>query len=209
MRYIIIMGIDPGLSFTGYGVVEKKGDRLSPLGFGGITTSSKDPLSSRLDKIYTEIRELIGRYNPDLVVLEELFFSANARSAMVVGQARGGILLAAQHAGVEIEEYTPLQVKQSLVGHGRADKRQVEYMVRALLSINEDIGSSHASDALALAICHAHHEKLRGRLEEAAEDQVKKAREKPAGTVGKKPSEMLAARPAKSAAKAKGKKAGK
>jgi crossover junction endodeoxyribonuclease RuvC len=183
---MVIMGIDPGLSFTGYGVVEKKGDRLSPLGYGGITTDSKETLSSRLDKIYAEIRKLIERYRPDLVVLEELFFSANARSAMVVGQARGGILLAAEHAGVAIEEYTPLQVKQSLVGHGRADKRQVEYMVRTLLSIDGDIGSSHASDALALAICHAHHERLRGRLGEAADERSPGSGKRSAGGCGKR-----------------------
>ena len=166
---MIIMGIDPGLSSTGFGVVEKKGDRLRSLGFGGINTSSKKALSSRLDKIYREVRELIDRYNPDLLVLEELFFNTNTRSAMVVGQARGGIILAAEHCGVEVEEYTPLQVKQTLVGHGRADKRQVKYMVRNLLSIKEDISSNHASDALALAICHAHHSKMRSCLEKASE----------------------------------------
>jgi crossover junction endodeoxyribonuclease RuvC len=135
-------------------------------------------LSSRLDKIYSEVRDLIERYRPDLLVLEELFFNTNARSAMVVGQARGGIILAAAHAGVGVEEYTPLQVKQTLVGHGRADKRQVEYMVRTLLHIEGDIGSSHASDALALAICHAHSERMRGRLEEAMSE--KPAQKKPA-----------------------------
>lgn len=186
---MVIMGIDPGLSFTGYGVVEKKGDRLSPLGYGGITTSSKDPLSSRLDRIYAEIRKLIERYRPDLVVLEELFFSANARSAMVVGQARGGILLAAEHAGVAIEEYTPLEVKQSLVGHGRADKRQVEYMVRNLLSIDGEIESSHASDALALAICHAHHEKLRSLLGEVGEKRLPGSGKGSAGASGKRKAE--------------------
>jgi crossover junction endodeoxyribonuclease RuvC len=165
------MGIDPGLSSTGYGVVEKKGDKLRPLGYGGISTSSRKPLSLRIDKIYCEVKELLESYRPDLVVLEELFFNTNARSAMLVGQARGGILLAAAHAGIEVEEYTPLQVKQSLVGHGRADKKQVEYMVRALLSMKEEIGSSHASDALALAICHAHRERMRGRLEEAERGQ--------------------------------------
>ena len=165
---MIIMGVDPGLSSTGYGVVEKEGDRLKPLAFGGITTSSRESLSSRIDKIYREVRELIERYRPDLLVLEELFFNTNARSAMVVGQARGGILLAAAHSGIEVEEYTPLQVKLSLVGHGRADKGQVKYMVRNLLSLEEDIGSSHASDALALAICHAHSSKMRERLGGAA-----------------------------------------
>jgi crossover junction endodeoxyribonuclease RuvC len=164
---MIIMGIDPGLASTGYGVIEKKGDKLRPLGYGGINTSSRKPLSSRIDKIYCEVKELLESYKPDLLVLEELFFNTNVRSAMLVGQARGGILLAAAHAGVEVEEYTPLQVKQSLVGHGRADKKQVEYMVRALLSMQEEIGSSHASDALALAICHAHRERMRSRLEEA------------------------------------------
>ncbi len=175
---MIIMGIDPGLASTGYGVVEKKDGKLSPLGFGGIETSPRQQLSSRLDKIYSEVRELIERYHPDLLVLEELFFNTNVRSAMVVGQARGGIILAAAHAGIGVEEYTPLQVKQTLVGHGRADKRQVEYMVRTLLHIEGDIGSSHASDALALAICHAHSERMRGRLDEALAD--KGAQKKPA-----------------------------
>jgi crossover junction endodeoxyribonuclease RuvC len=175
---MIIMGIDPGLAATGYGVVEKQGGQLRSLGFGGINTSPREALSSRLDKIYSEVRDLIERYRPDLLVLEELFFNTNARSAMVVGQARGGIILAAAHAGVGVEEYTPLQVKQTLVGHGHADKRQVEYMVRTLLHIEGDIGSSHASDALALAICHAHSERMRGRLEEAMSE--KPAQKKPA-----------------------------
>ncbi len=165
---MIIMGIDPGLSSTGYGVVEKKGDVLKAVGFGDIETSPRDTMSARLAMIYREVSELIERYRPDLVVLEELFFSANARSAMVVGQARGGIILAAAHAGVGVEEYTPLQVKQSLVGHGRADKKQVEYMVKALLRLEEGPKSSHASDALALAICHAHSERMLGRVEEKA-----------------------------------------
>jgi crossover junction endodeoxyribonuclease RuvC len=177
---MIIMGIDPGLSFTGYGVVEKEGDRLHSLGFGGITTSSRKSMSSRLAKIYDEVRELIESYEPDLLVVEQLFFNTNVRSAMAVGQARGGILLAAEHNGVAVEEYTPLQVKQSLVGHGRADKDQVKYMVRTILKIEQDIKSSHASDALALAICHAHHEKLQGRMKAAVQaegDKRRKARE--------------------------------
>lgn len=175
---MIILGIDPGLASTGYGVVEKREGLLRPLGFGGIVTSSREPLSSRLDKIYSEVRELIESYHPDLVVLEELFFNTNVRSAMVVGQARGGIILAAAHAGIGVEEYTPLQVKQTLVGHGHADKRQVEYMVRTLLHIEGDIGSTHASDALALAVCHAHSERMRGRLDEAMAE--KPAQKKPA-----------------------------
>lgn len=161
---MIIMGIDPGLTSTGYGVIEKKGSHLRALGYGSITTSSKEALSARLDEIYRRVKELIEAYQPDLLVIEELFFNTNARSAMVVGEARGGIILAAAHCGVEVEEYTPLQVKQALVGHGRADKRQVAYMVRALLHLEEEISPSHASDALALAVCHAHREKLEKRV---------------------------------------------
>lgn len=167
------MGIDPGLTSTGYGVIEKKGNRIRALGFGSITTSPRENLSLRLDKIYREVRELIETYRPDLVVIEELFFNANARSAMVVGEARGGVILAAAHCGVEVEEYTPLQVKQALVGYGRADKRQVQYMVRTLLSLEENVGSSHAGDALALAICHAHREKLEHRVENVAGEKRK------------------------------------
>ncbi len=162
---MIIMGIDPGLTSTGYGVIEKKGGRLKALGYGSITTSARVTLPERLDRIYRRVRELIEEYHPDLLVIEELFFNANARSAMVVGEARGGIILAAAHCGVAVEEYTPLEVKQALVGHGRADKRQVAYMVRSLLRLEDDVGSSHASDALALAICHAHREKLERDME--------------------------------------------
>lgn len=148
------MGIDPGLANTGYGVVEEEGNSLRPLGCGGIETPPGALLSERLDKIFTEMEELLRRYAPDAVVVEQLFFSANARSAMSVGEARGVIILAAQRAGVEICEYTPLQVKQAVVGNGRATKDQVEYMVRALLGIKEKLPSSHASDALAMALCH-------------------------------------------------------
>lgn len=174
---MVIMGIDPGLTSTGYGVIEKKGDQLRALGFGGIATSSREKLSSRLAKIYDEVKALIEEYRPDLVVVEELFFNSNARSAMVVGEARGGVILAAAHCGVGVEEYTPLQVKQALVGHGRADKRQVSYMVRALLSLEGEVTSSHASDALALAICHAHREKLQEKLVNVARKGGKVARE--------------------------------
>ncbi len=148
------MGIDPGLANTGYGVVEEAGTALRALGWGGVDTSSGALLSERLDKIFTETEELLRRYAPDAVAVEQLFFSANARSAMSVGEARGVIILAAQRAGVEICEYTPLQVKQAVVGNGRATKDQVEYMVRALLGIKEKLPSSHAADALAMALCY-------------------------------------------------------
>ncbi len=148
------MGIDPGLANTGYGVVESEGNRVRTLGYGGIQTSPGALLSERLDKIFTETEELLRTYAPQAVAVEQLFFNANVRSAMNVGQARGVIILAAQRAGVEVGEYTPLEVKMSMVGNGRASKDQVGYMVKALLGIEGKLPSSHASDALALALCH-------------------------------------------------------
>lgn len=148
------MGIDPGLAATGYGVVAEEGNRVRPLGYGGIDTSPGALLSERIDKIFTEMEALLLDYAPSVVVVEKLFFSANARSAMNVGEARGVIILAAQRAGTEICEYTPLQVKQAVVGNGRATKEQVMYMVQALLGIKEKMPSSHAADALALALCY-------------------------------------------------------
>lgn len=154
---MIVMGVDPGLSRTGYGVLEAVGSRLRALDFGQIETPTGKPLSERLAIIYLRIRELILGYQPELLVVEEIFLGSNAKSAMAVGQSRGAVLLAAAHCGVAVEEYTPLQVKYALVGHGRAEKRQVAYMVKAILGLEEDIGTSHAGDALALAICHVHH----------------------------------------------------
>ncbi|MEJ5185475.1 MAG: crossover junction endodeoxyribonuclease RuvC [Candidatus Geothermincolales bacterium] len=154
---MIVMGVDPGLSSTGYGVLEACESRLKALGFGQINTPPGKPMSERLAIIYGGIKELILSYRPELVVVEEIFWGSNAKSAMAVGHSRGAVLLAAAHCGVGVEEYTPLQVKYALVGNGRAEKRQVLYMVKALLGLEEEIGSSHAGDALALAICHVHH----------------------------------------------------
>jgi crossover junction endodeoxyribonuclease RuvC len=164
---MVIMGIDPGLASTGYGVIEKEGTRLKVLGYGDISTSSSKALSARLGKIYDEVMALLERYRPGLVVVEGLFLGANARSAMVVGQAKGVVCLAAWHRGLEVLEYTPLQVKKTLVGHGRAEKEQVKYMVRQILGLPGARFSSHAGDALALAVCHAHHEEMARRVERA------------------------------------------
>lgn len=161
---MVIMGIDPGLSATGFGVVEADGKSLRPLDFGGISTPPGAEMSERLGMIFSEMEELLRRFRPEVMAVERLFFSSNARSAMLVGEALGVILLAAQRAGVEVREYTPLQVKQALVGHGRAAKQQVGYMVRAILGIEGELPSSHAADALALAICHLHSSRLEGRI---------------------------------------------
>jgi crossover junction endodeoxyribonuclease RuvC len=164
---MIVMGIDPGLANTGYGVVEEEGSCLRTLGYGGIQTSPGALLSERLDKIFSEMEELLQAYAPQAVAVEQLFFSANARSAMNVGEARGVIILAAQRAGVEIGEYTPLQVKQAMVGNGRATKDQVKYMVQAILGIKEKLPSSHAADALAMALCHLQYGGLKRRIDGA------------------------------------------
>jgi crossover junction endodeoxyribonuclease RuvC len=153
---MVVIGIDPGLSTTGYGIIEVARNEIKPLEFGGIRTSPGVVLSVRLDKIFQETEALFARWRPDVVVVERLFFSSNARSAMSVGEARGVILLAAQRAGAEIYEYTPLEVKLAMVGEGRGEKGQVKYMVKALLGLREEIPSTHASDALALALCFVH-----------------------------------------------------
>jgi len=162
---MVIMGIDPGLSSTGYGVVEARDERVRALGFGTINTPTGEDMSERLAIIFEEMEELLQRFRPEVVAVEQLFFSSNARSAMLVGEALGVIMLAARRAGVGVREYTPLQVKMALVGQGRADKRQVDYMVRAVLGLKEELPSSHAADALALAVCHLHSSGLEGRLE--------------------------------------------
>ncbi len=163
---MVILGIDPGLGSTGFGVISKTGAALRPLEYGGIETPPGAVLSARLDTIYREVTEVMHRHQPDVVVLEQLFFSSNAKSAMAVGEARGAIMLAAAHAGAEVTQYTPLEIKQALVGEGRAGKEQVSFMVRQILKL-PPIASDHASDALAAAVCHAHRCDLAERLKGA------------------------------------------
>ncbi|MHB8781468.1 MAG: crossover junction endodeoxyribonuclease RuvC [Candidatus Geothermincolia bacterium] len=160
---MIILGIDPGLSSTGYGVVRVEKGEPHYVACGGIETPSGTQLSWRLAKIYQEVAAIIAERRPGVVAMEQLFFNTNVKSAMAVGEARGAIMLAAEHAGVPAFDYTPLQIKQAVAGYGKADKGQVAFMVRSLLRIS-DIPSDHASDALATAICHLHHMGLAARL---------------------------------------------
>ncbi len=157
---MIVLGIDPGITNTGYGVVEEEGGNLILRGCGFLTTPRDQEMSHRLQLIYQGVREVIKDVGPDVAAVEELFFSSNMKTVMAVGQARGVILLACEHENVLCVEYTPLQVKKALVGRGNADKRQVKYMVSALLKLDQSPGSTHASDALALSICHLQHQKL-------------------------------------------------
>lgn len=153
---MIIMGIDPGTALTGYGLILVEGQRLRPVDYGVVRTSSELPLAQRLSLIYAHLDQLISSHRPDVVAVEELFFSRNARSALAVGHARGVALLAAAREGIPVMEYTPLQVKMALTGQGRAAKEQVSYMVKLLLHLQGDIRPDDVTDALAVAITHAH-----------------------------------------------------
>ncbi len=158
-----ILGIDPGSSITGYGIVEIREGKVHHLDNGGIIPRAKLHYSKRLDHIFTNLTEIIADHKPDAVAIENIFFAKNAKSALVLGQARGVALLAAVRAGLEIFEYAPTEVKQAVVGNGRATKHQVQSMVKAILNLKE-IAMEDASDALAIAICHCHAHKLQSKI---------------------------------------------
>ncbi len=153
---MIILGVDPGTAITGYGVVTSDGDDLSAIAYGAITTPSDWPMPDRLVHVHDQLVSLIEKYRPTDAVVEKLFFSKNVRTALSVGQARGVALLAAAQARLAVHEYTPLQIKQAVVGYGRAEKAQIQQMVKLLLQLDETPQPDDAADALAVAICHAH-----------------------------------------------------
>ena len=156
-----VLGVDPGITNTGYGLVVEESGRLQAETFGSVKTPSSADMSHRLDILYGEVKGLINELAPDVVVLEQLFFNTNLKTAFAVGQARGVILLACRHADVPWAEYTPLEVKQTVVGSGNARKEQVKYMVGALLGLGSPPDSLHACDALAIAICHLNMRRLK------------------------------------------------
>jgi len=150
-----ILGIDPGIATTGYGIIENKGSNLCLVDYGCIITSPKMSAAERLNKLFNELSALIKKKKPDEVAIEELFFAKNVKTAMTVSQARGVIVLSCIRSGMKvINEYTPLEVKMALVGYGRAEKTQVQKMVTTLLSLKEIPKSDDAADALAVAVCH-------------------------------------------------------
>jgi crossover junction endodeoxyribonuclease RuvC len=151
---MIVLGLDPGLANTGYGVVARDGARLRALDGGVIETPAGLPIERRLSTIVTAVRRLLGEHACDTVALEELYFGQNARSAFAVGHARGVMMLAAGEYGVPCFSYTPQQIKSAVCGHGRAGKDQVARMVQSLLALAEMPAKDHASDALAVAVCH-------------------------------------------------------
>lgn len=150
-----ILGIDPGIAIVGYGIIDIKGSSISMVEYGCITTSSKSNLADRLFFIKNEMTDIIEEFQPEEMAIEELFFNKNVKTAITVAQARGVEILAAKMKGLEIYEYTPLQIKQALVGYGRAEKEQVQEMVKMVLSLSDRPKPDDAADALAVAICHS------------------------------------------------------
>ena len=150
-----ILGVDPGIGTVGFGVVDSVRGQVSYVACGAVTTPPNTALSPRLDMIYNDLNELIVTFSPDAISVEELFFSKNITTGIAVAHGRGVILLSAYRSGVPVYEYTPMQVKQAVVGYGNAKKHQVIYMVQRLLNMKSPPKPDDAADALALTICHA------------------------------------------------------
>ena len=153
---MIILGIDPGLAIVGWGVVDYSASHFKVLRYGAIETPAGTPTEERLSMIYDGIKQLIDTYHPEHIAVEELFFNTNITTGIRVAEARGVIIMTAHRMGVKVYEYTPLQVKQAVVGFGRAEKKQVITMVTMLLGLPKPPKPDDTADALAIAICHAH-----------------------------------------------------
>ena len=152
---MIILGIDPGLAHTGWGVVETRGSACRARAYGCVTTTADEPIDLRLGRICRTLSEVIEKYGPTELAIESIYFGENTKSAIATAQARGAAIVACSTAGLTVGEYTPMQIKQAVVGTGAADKRQVTYMVRSILALDHDPRPDHAADALAAAVCHA------------------------------------------------------
>ena len=159
-----ILGVDPGYAILGWGVLDLTGNHFSVVDYGAITTDAKMEMPLRLQHLYIQLCAVIEKYKPEVASIEELFFNSNAKTAIMVGQARGVAVLACVNGGLEVNEYTPLQIKQALVGYGRADKKQVQAMVKAILNLSEVPKPDDTADAVAAAICHGHSAGNRARL---------------------------------------------
>ena len=151
----VILGIDPGLANTGWGVVAQEGSRLSCVAYGCASTFAGDPLERRVLKIHDQIAAVIDRFEPDCAAVETVWFGQNVTAALATGHARGAALVACAAAGLSVGEFTPNQIKLAVVGEGHAEKEQIQYMVRHALGLAEDPHPDHAADALAAAICYS------------------------------------------------------
>ncbi len=161
-----ILGIDPGISIIGFGFIEKTGSKLIPVQYGSIHTEASSEMAMRLKEVYESIIALIDKYKPDELAIEQIFFNRNVTNALSVSQARGVMILAAVQSGIPVSEYTPLQVKQAVVGYGKAEKHQVQQMVKILLNLSVIPKPDDVADALAVAICHANSSTLKSILKE-------------------------------------------
>ncbi len=164
VRVLRILGIDPGIAIVGFGFIDKQGHKLVPVQYGSIQTQAGTEDALRLKQVYEATVQLIEKYKPDAVAIEKLFFNRNVTTALTVGQARGVLMLAAVQQGLPIAEYTPLQVKQAVVGYGKAEKKQVQEMVKMFLHLSAVPKPDDVADALAVAICHAHSSGLQQKL---------------------------------------------
>ena len=151
---LVIIGLDPGIATVGFGIIQENRGNFSALAYGAIRTEAGLPLSERLEIIYNDLNAMLDQFRPDAVAIEELFFNTNITTGISVAHGRGILLLACRQKGVQIFEYTPLQVKQSVVGYGRAEKHQVMEMVKRLLHLEKIPRPDDAADALAIALCH-------------------------------------------------------
>ncbi len=158
---MVIIGIDPGTAATGYGVIANYRGKLKLIEYGCITTPKKDRPEARLLEIYRDLEKIIKKYRPERIAVESIFFFKNLKTAISVAQARGVILLAATKQRVPVLEFTPLQIKSSLTGYGKADKKQVQYMVKAVLGLKSIPKPDDAADALAIAICAANRKEIK------------------------------------------------
>ena len=152
---MVILGVDPGLAHTGWGVVETRGSVCRARAYGCVATKAHEAIDSRLGRIYDELRAVIEKFGPTELAIENVYFGENVKSAVATAQARGVAIVACAKAGLTVGEYTPMQIKQAVVGTGAADKRQVMYMVKSILALDHEPHPDHAADALAAAVCHA------------------------------------------------------
>lgn len=153
---MVIVGIDPGLAISGYGVLNYIGNKFEVIEYGAITTHSSEEFPKRLKAIYEGYNCIFDKYKPEAVAIEELFYNKNAKTAMAIAQARGVHILAAVNRSIQLYEYTPLQIKQGIVGYGRAEKKQIQEMVKIILKLDKIPQPDDVADGLAVAICHAH-----------------------------------------------------
>lgn len=152
--FMRILGLDPGYAILGWGVLDFHKGKFRPVAYGAVTTEAGEPMPARLGHLYASVMEIIAEYEPEVAAIEELFFNRNVTTAIMVGEARGVAILACNNSGIDIAEYTPGQIKQAVTGYGKAEKKQVQFMVKSLLGLKEVPKPDDTADAVAAAICH-------------------------------------------------------